>query len=283
MGRGIQSWMTLLAKSGTTKQKSQSRTRIRHTRGRKLRFENCEDRRMLATFTVNVDYDATAPFDFTDNDVSLREAIERANNVSPGPDTINFAASLDGQTILLTNGEMLITESLTINGLGRDDLTIDAQGNSQIFEINDGVFGAGAVVQDVKISGLTLVVTQCLPFLGTPTAKHHIPCRTRQVPPRRCVARPIRTWIQTRRNRRTCGPLPIAAGLALRGGCAAVARCVDISASGETVSRSAAARNERLQQPTGNDSISQKGKSQVGKRRPNDSSASQLGFVALAV
>ncbi len=153
MGRGIQSWMTLLAKSGTTKQKAQSRTRIRHARGRKLRFENCEERSMLATFTVNSELDNIA----ADGLTTLREAILVANQDSV-PDTINFDASLNGKTILLDPllGQMTITRDLTINGLGRDDLTIDAQGNSQIFEINDGVFGAGAVVQDVKVSGLTL-------------------------------------------------------------------------------------------------------------------------------
>ncbi len=66
--------------------------------------------------------------DFSRGDLSLREAIELAN-ANPVPDTIHFDASLNGGTILLTQGELQVTDSLTINGPGRDLLTIDASGN----------------------------------------------------------------------------------------------------------------------------------------------------------
>jgi hypothetical protein len=74
--------------------------------------------------------------------VTLREAIVAANTnattdlgqTGSGADIISFAPSVSG-TISLTFGEMVISDSLTINGRGRDVLTIDAQQNSRIFNI----------------------------------------------------------------------------------------------------------------------------------------------------
>jgi len=47
--------------------------------GTNLKFEQLERRRVLATYVVNIDYDAIAPFNFGDEDVTLREAITLAN------------------------------------------------------------------------------------------------------------------------------------------------------------------------------------------------------------
>ena len=68
------------------------------------------------------------------------------------PDTIEFAPELTAggpATILLTQGELQITDSLTIDGPGAELLTIDAQQKSGIFSIT---FLAG----DVTFSGMTL-------------------------------------------------------------------------------------------------------------------------------
>jgi parallel beta-helix repeat protein/predicted outer membrane repeat protein len=59
--------------------------------------------------------------------LSLREALTLANS-SSGADTINFAQSLSGQTISLTLGELVITDSLTLTGLGANNLSLS--GNS---------------------------------------------------------------------------------------------------------------------------------------------------------
>jgi len=97
-------------------------------------------------------------------DVSLREAIDLAN-ISFGPDTIMFAASLTSggpATILLTLGELAINESMTIQGPGANLLTIDASGSdptpnpgdgSRVFNVDDG---NPATLIDVEIVGLTL-------------------------------------------------------------------------------------------------------------------------------
>ena len=82
---------------------------------------------------------------------SLRQAIFDANE-NVGSDTIQFAAGLTG-TITLTADELAISDSLTIQGPGAANLTIDAAGKSRIFDVDDGDSGTNI---DVQISGLTL-------------------------------------------------------------------------------------------------------------------------------
>jgi hypothetical protein len=104
---------------------------------RPLRFEPLEDRRLLATLTVNSLSDVKLAGDGL---VTLREAILAANTntatdlgqTGSGADTIVFAPGLSG-TIGLAAGELLITQGLTINGLGEQHLTIDAAQLSRVF------------------------------------------------------------------------------------------------------------------------------------------------------
>jgi hypothetical protein len=70
-------------------------------------------------------------------DLSLREAIALTNTY-PSVDTIRFDPALAGGTILLTKGELPITDILTIDGLGAELLTIDASGNDPTPDIDDG-------------------------------------------------------------------------------------------------------------------------------------------------
>jgi CSLREA domain-containing protein len=130
---------------------------------RKLRLEPLEDRRLLTVVTVTTVADTV---DVNDGLTSLREAIFAANTV-PGADTIQFDPSLTAggpAKILLTQGDLKITSSLTINGPGASLLTIDASGNdptpndnfgdgSRVFSIDDGNAGTQ---QTVSITGLTL-------------------------------------------------------------------------------------------------------------------------------
>ena len=78
---------------------------------RRLRLEPLEDRRLLALVTVTTLNDTV---DFNDGVTSLREAIF-ATNLVGGADTIEFAPALTAggpATILLTQGELAITDSL---------------------------------------------------------------------------------------------------------------------------------------------------------------------------
>jgi hypothetical protein len=104
--------------------------------------------------------------DYSAGDFSLREAIAIAN-ANPGSDTIEFAAELTAAgpaTILLVQGELVITDSVLITGPGEHLLTIDAKGNdptptpndgdgSRIFRIDDGLESAQI---DVSLANMRL-------------------------------------------------------------------------------------------------------------------------------
>ncbi len=103
--------------------------------------------------------------DYSAGDFSLREAIELAN-ANPGADAIEFDPALWASgpaTVVLTMGELKVTDSLTIDGPGANLLTIDASGNdptpdenngdgSRVFNIDDGT----SEVLDITLTGLTL-------------------------------------------------------------------------------------------------------------------------------
>jgi hypothetical protein len=98
---------------------------------------------VVTTADDELDADISDP-----NDLSLREAINFANNTAGGFD-ITFDPSLAGMPINLTMGQLSITEEVAIRGLGAGDTTIDAGGDSRIFDASGGNF-------DVAINGLTL-------------------------------------------------------------------------------------------------------------------------------
>jgi len=126
---------------------------------RRLRLEQLEDRRMLAVLTVQNDLDDTLANLAGDSQLSLREAVEIANNQGlvidgfssgDGGDTIEFVPALSGSTISLTDGELLVTEELSIDATPLSaNVTIDAQLQSRIFHIT-------ANTVDYTLAGLTL-------------------------------------------------------------------------------------------------------------------------------
>ena len=83
---------------------------------------------------------------------SLRQAIFDAN-AAAGADVIEFDSGLSGATITLTAGQLSITDSLSIQGLGAANLTINANSQSRIFNVDDGNPSTNI---DVTIDGLTL-------------------------------------------------------------------------------------------------------------------------------
>ncbi|MEN6449440.1 MAG: choice-of-anchor Q domain-containing protein [Thermoguttaceae bacterium] len=115
---------------------------------RRMRFEPLEERSLLSVSNV-----VTTPTDVVDPSdglTSFREAIEAAN-ATRGDDTITFAPELAGSKIALTHGELPLTDitgKTTIVGLGADQLAIDGNNASRIFDIAEGV--------TVDMSGLML-------------------------------------------------------------------------------------------------------------------------------
>ncbi|TWU07924.1 dockerin type I domain-containing protein [Stieleria varia] len=88
------------------------------------------------------------------NDLSLREAIDIAN-IRQGADVITFAPELSGETIKLVNAPLDVTDSLRVNGLGAENLTLDSDFKHRIFVFQDGIFGVESGIlfelQDMKL------------------------------------------------------------------------------------------------------------------------------------
>ncbi|MCA8997379.1 MAG: hypothetical protein KDA80_10335, partial [Planctomycetaceae bacterium] len=99
--------------------------------------EIIEDRVLLTAFLVDTLVDESDG-NFEPGDLSLREAIEQAN-ANPGADMIEFSPLLSDRTIVLGGSELVISDALTITGLGADRLTIDGNNKSRIFSIGNGV------------------------------------------------------------------------------------------------------------------------------------------------
>jgi predicted outer membrane repeat protein len=90
------------------------------------------------------------------NGLSLRQALGLAN-ANPGPHTVTFAPNLAGGTIHLTNGELDVTNGVTIDGditgNGTPGITIDAGGASRVFDVDNGVSVISATLDGLVIRG----------------------------------------------------------------------------------------------------------------------------------
>src|SRR5687767_13362676 len=88
----------------------------------------------MAYLTVTTPFDVVAP---GDGKLSLREAIAQANGTA-GADTIRFVVALEGKTLVLTGGELVVTQDLKIDGDRDDDgikVTVDGNANGRVLNI----------------------------------------------------------------------------------------------------------------------------------------------------
>ena len=120
--------MRLLSTSRTRRRVSTKR----RAPSRHLSLEGLEDRSLLSPFTV-LNLNDSGPG-------SLRAAVAAAN-ATPGANVIDFAAGLQG-TIGLTSGELLITNSLTINGPGANQVSVSPAAQTTVkapaFQVPNG-------------------------------------------------------------------------------------------------------------------------------------------------
>jgi len=180
------SWTHVLTKLGFTAMKQPCRARNGYCRT--LHFEQFEHRRMLATFTVNSLIDPSV-FSDADTDVSLREAIFRAEN-TPGADIINFSTdpvhNLNGATIKLqyidqfnaafsiytdvTIDATMLPQGITLDAIeteidptvpgGQDGLRVFDLGGPETFTLNVTLAGLTMTGGDLRSYGGSL----CGPF-----------------------------------------------------------------------------------------------------------------------
>src|SRR5262249_3611761 len=77
---------------------------------------------------------------------SLRADIAAAHS----GDRIVFDPSLNGQTITLTSGELLINQSLSILGPGADQLTVSGNNAGRVFDLTGS--GTNVAIRGLKIA-----------------------------------------------------------------------------------------------------------------------------------
>jgi hypothetical protein len=124
----------------------------------RLCVESLEERSLLSTLVVLNNADTGAG--------SLRAMLAAAED----GDRITFASSLRGKTITLTSGQLTVTKSIDILGLGRDELTISGDNASGVFAVASGStvsidqlkIANGLADQGAGIDNFgTLTVSQC--------------------------------------------------------------------------------------------------------------------------
>ena len=126
----------------------------RHGNGQAHRHPNPRRRSALPRLEALEDRIVLSPSFLVSNladsgDGSLRQAILDAN-ARPGADVINFAHNLHGTiTLTMTRGQLLITDSLTINGLGANRLTISGSGASRVFAVSSAAI---VTIKDLEVA-----------------------------------------------------------------------------------------------------------------------------------
>jgi hypothetical protein len=80
---------------------------------------------------------------------SLRDALAVASD----GDTIQFDAALNGQTISLTSGELVVDSDITISGPGSNLLTVSRSAQAANFRIFHVLIGRTVVIQRLTITG----------------------------------------------------------------------------------------------------------------------------------
>ncbi len=102
----------------------------------------------MAYLTVTTDVDVIAP---GDGKLSLREAVAQANATS-GSDTIVFAANIEGKTLTLTRGELVVTQDLVIDGdKNNDGVEVKLSGSDETRILRTTGSGTDLTLTDLTI------------------------------------------------------------------------------------------------------------------------------------
>ena len=134
----------------------------------------------MAYLTVTTPFDVVDP---GDGQLSLREAITQANATTTA-DTIRFVATLEGTTLVLTGGELALSQDVTIDGDSNDDgvkVTLSGGNASRVVNVtradtdaklNDLIIADGRAVDGsghyngrggaILVFGGSLTLTDCM-------------------------------------------------------------------------------------------------------------------------
>src|SRR5262249_13341233 len=132
------SWLRTQTRHAMREAQRTSKPAGRHATFRP-RLEELEGRWLPSNLIVNTTADTGLR-----GDGSLRGEIAAAQ----AGDTIVFSNGLNGGTITLTSGELLVNNSLTVQGPGAGQLAISGGNNSRVFEVAAGV--------QATLTGLTI-------------------------------------------------------------------------------------------------------------------------------
>ncbi len=111
--------------------------------------QQLEPRQLLSGNTITVTTATDDSLPATTAHMTLRDAITQAN-LDSGGDTIVFASGLNGSLISLTQGQLNITNTMTITGPGAGQLTVSGGNSSRIVDVSSSTASVG-------ISGLKLM------------------------------------------------------------------------------------------------------------------------------
>jgi hypothetical protein len=80
----------------------------------------------------------------------IRYCIAQANQSANAGSTITFSAALTGSTITLSQGELVISDAMTITGPGASSLTISGNNSSRLFDVASG---GSLTLENVTLTG----------------------------------------------------------------------------------------------------------------------------------
>jgi hypothetical protein len=103
----------------------------------------------MATFTVTRAADVVDP---NDGQLSLREAVAQAN-ATTAADTIVFAGALEGATLVLTRGELVVSRDIRIDGDQNNDGTeVGLSGGDTSRILRSSGSGTDLTLQDLTLT-----------------------------------------------------------------------------------------------------------------------------------
>ncbi len=142
---------TLLARTSRTRsRKTRPAPSIRRrSRSFRPRLEILEDRTLLSAniYVVNLAGDAGSGSGLTGD---IRYCITQADQSANAGSTITFDTAITGSTIMLSHGELVISDTMTITGPGASSLTLSGNNASRLFDV---VSGGSLTLEQLTLSG----------------------------------------------------------------------------------------------------------------------------------